>query len=126
MKISHFAKAAGVGVETVRYYQRIGLLRMPTRSAGFREYGSGDLARLLFIRRAQALGFTLDEIATLVQLSATDCDDAERIAHDRLASVAEKIADLQRIANVLNDVVTRCAAREPYQGCPIIETLAAG
>lgn len=125
MKISQLATAAGVGVETVRYYQRIGLLSTPVRSTGFREYRSADLARLLFIRRAQALGFTLEEISALVQLSASNCEDVERLAHERLTSVREKIADLERIANVLNDVVARCAVRQPHQGCPIIETLVA-
>lgn len=123
MKISQLAKAAGIGVEAVRYYQRIGLLETPKRSSGFREYGHRELERLRFIRRAQALGFTLAEIATLLQLSAANCQDVEAIARERLASVAEKIADLQRIADVLTDVVARCAARESYEGCPIIETL---
>jgi Hg(II)-responsive transcriptional regulator len=123
MKVSQLAKAGGVGVETVRYYQRIGLLSTPKRAAGFREYESADLARLRFIRRAQALGFTLAEISTLVRLSASNCKDAERIARDRLATVSEKLADLNRIAIVLSEVVARCAARKRHQGCPIIETL---
>ena len=126
MKISQLASAAGVGVETVRYYQRIGLLAKPDRSASFREYGAEDLARLRFVRRAQALGFTLEEISTLLQLSTFECEDVERIARARLATVAEKISDLQRVASVLTDVVERCGAREPYQGCPIIESLATG
>lgn len=124
MKVSQLAAAAGVGVETVRYYQRIGLISTPARSASFREYEPKDLARLRFIRRAQALGFTLKEISALLQLSASDCRAVERLARERLAAVAEKITALRRISGVLKEVVRGCEAREPHQGCPIIETLA--
>ncbi len=98
MKVSQLAAAAGVGVETVRYYQRIGLLPVPKRAASVRSYEPKDLARLHFIRRAQALGFALEEIASLLRLSASECRDVERIARERLAAVAEKIAALRAIA----------------------------
>ena len=113
----------GVGVETVRYYQRIGLLDVPDRSAGVRQYGSSDLEQLRFVVRAKALGFTLEEIATLVRLSASQCTDVEHIARTRLKTVSAKISDLQRMAAVLREVVAGCETREPYRGCPIIETL---
>lgn len=124
MKISQFAKTAGVGIETVRYYQRLGLLSKPQRSTAYREYGSADVQRLRFIRRAQALGFSLEEISLLLSLSASDCEDVERIARERLAAVSEKIDDLRRVQGVLVKVMARCSEREPYEGCPIIETLA--
>jgi len=124
MRIAQLAKAACVGVETVRYYQRTGLLLKPARSAGFREYGASDLQRLRFIRRAQSLGFTLEEISTLLDLSASDCENVERIARERLTAILTRITDLRRIKRVLTEVIRRCSARETYQGCPIIETLA--
>ena len=124
MKISQLASSCGVGVETVRFYQRIGLLATPRQPPrGYREYTAEDVARLRFVRRAQELGFTLEEISALVELSASNCRDAESIASERLVTVREKIADLQRVAKVLSDVVTQCEARKPHQGCPIIETL---
>ena len=124
MKISELAKGGGVGVETVRYYQRIGLLPIPKRTTGTRAYGAGELRRLQFIRRAQTLGFTLEEIAGLLELSAADCKHVERVATARLDAVEERIAALQRVQGVLQDVVRRCRDRRPYDGCPIIETLA--
>ena len=123
MRISEIAKAADVGVETVRYYQRIGLLRVPERSGTSRSYTAEDLRTLRFVRRAQALGFTLDEIATLLSLSSADCQDVERIARDRHAQVIAKIEALQRIEAVLSDAVTRCESHDPYSGCPVIESL---
>jgi Hg(II)-responsive transcriptional regulator len=124
VKISQFAKTAGVGIETVRYYQRLGLLSKPKRSTPYREYGADDVQRLRFIRRAQTLGFSLAEVSLLLSLSASECEDVERIARERLAGVSEKIADLRRVQAVLSDVIERCSAREAYEGCPIIETLA--
>ena len=124
MRISDVAKAVGVNVETVRYYQRIGLLRMPQATGKTREYEAQDVTALRFIRRAQALGFTLQEIATLVQLSSADCEDVEYIARVRIEQVREKIRALRRAESTLAHVIERCACREPYEGCPIIETLA--
>lgn len=102
------ASEAGVTVETVRYYQRIGLLGVPPRKTGFREYGEEELRRLRFIRRAQALGFTLEEVAALIELSAADCENVERIARERLTAVAERIESLRRIEAVLTTVIERC------------------
>ena len=124
MKISHLAKDAAVGVETVRYYQRIGIMRTPDRKGGIRHYELADLQRLRFIRRAQSLGFTLEEIAALLKLSAADCKNAEQIARERLTTVRERIASLRRVQRVLEGVVRRCVNRQPHQSCPIIETLA--
>src|SRR5690625_5841535 len=91
--IGTFAKAAGVHVETVRYYQRKSLLAEPEKPyGGIRRYGEADLARLRFIKTAQWLGFSLGEIANLLQLEdGTHCDDVSRIAADKLMEVREKL-----------------------------------
>jgi MerR family mercuric resistance operon transcriptional regulator len=102
MTISQLAKQAGVKTETVRYYQRIGLLRTPRRPGrGFRAYDDEDASHLRFIRHGQTLGFTLNEIAALVHLTSADCEEAERIAKERLLSVRNKIDDLRRLETAL-------------------------
>lgn len=124
MTISQLARTAGVTAETIRYYQRIGLLRTPRRpSHGFRSYGNDDALRLRFVRHGQTLGFTLDEIAALLQLSSADCEQAERIAKERLKGVKEKIADLRRLEAALEHTVCECEERKPHAGCPLIESL---
>lgn len=124
MTISQLARTVGVSTETVRYYQRIGLLRTPRRpNNGFRSYDSDDALRLQFVRHGQALGFTLDEIAALLQLSSVDCEQAERIAKARLKGVQEKIAALRRLEAALELTVSECEERKPHAGCPLIETL---
>jgi MerR family mercuric resistance operon transcriptional regulator len=112
------------------YYERIAILRAPARSAGrYRVYDTGDVRRPGFIRRARELGFTLDEVRTLLELSANDdqatCANVRELAESHLADVREKIADLRAMERVLAEVVRRCAVGEA-PGCPIIETLSAG
>jgi MerR family transcriptional regulator, mercuric resistance operon regulatory protein len=124
MTISQLAKSAGVKVETVRYYQRIGLLTIPRLDGpGFRFYGDEDARRLRFVRHAQTLGFTLDEIAVLLRLSSADCEEVERLAKERLAAIKEKMADLHRLEDALERTVFECERRRPHTGCPLIETL---
>ncbi|MGH8457437.1 MAG: MerR family DNA-binding protein [Stenotrophobium sp.] len=124
MRISQLAKSAGVGVETVRYYQHLGLLTTPQKPhAGFRTYTEVDLARLRFIKRAQQLGFSLDDIAGMLRLSGAACPDVQALAHRKLDLVQRKIADLARIEGVLQDVLKRCSARKPHEGCPVIASL---
>jgi MerR family transcriptional regulator, mercuric resistance operon regulatory protein len=126
MTISQLAKSAGVTAETVRYYQKIGLLRTPQRPGhGYRSYDAADELQLRFIRHGQTLGFSLHEIAALLRLSSANCKEAEQIAIERLASVREKIADLQRLERALQQTVMQCERREPYAGCPLIEALLA-
>lgn len=124
--IGAVAKACGVHVETVRYYQRRGLLDEPRRpSGGVRRYGEMTIRRLRFIRRAQALGFTLDEIAELLRLERTpDCGRARKLASARLADVAAKLADLERMRAALAALVKACAAGRDPRSCPIVESLA--
>ncbi len=124
MTIGTLAKAAGVGVETVRYYQRRGLLTEPERPrGGVRRYGATDAARLRFIRRAQELGFTLEEIRQLLRVSETpNCRDARAISARKLAIVETRIADLARIRSALKNLIGQCDAGA-LRSCPIIDAL---
>lgn len=127
MRIAELAAAAEVGIETIRYYQRRHLLETPATSHGvMRRYGPADLARLRFVRRAQQLGFTLDEIAALLRLSSAHCDEVQSLARHKLQLIQVKITDLKRMESALEDTLRQCDARAPHHGCPIIETLADG
>ena len=119
--IGGLAKAAGVGVETIRYYQRRGLLPEPARPVGeVRRYGSQDLKRLRFIRSAQAAGFTLNEIKELLDLdSSDDRARARELAQARVAAIDEKIAELREARDALEALATACA-RKRGGACPII------
>ena len=114
-----------VGVETVRFHQRRGLLGEPERSRGtVRRYGPADLARLRFIRSAQRSGFSLDEVAQLLQLEdGTRCAQAREIATQRLLDVRQRLADLQRIEAALAALVQRCAGARGRVACPLIDSL---
>ncbi|MHB1215377.1 MAG: Hg(II)-responsive transcriptional regulator [Thiobacillus sp.] len=123
--ISGLARDAGVSVETIRFYQRRGLLAEPDKPMGsIRRYGEPDVARVLFIKAAQRIGFTLDEIAQLLQLDdGTHCAQARAIAERKLADVRMRLADLQRMEMALAQLVDRCAARRGRIRCPLIEAL---
>lgn len=125
LTISKLAQEAGVNVETIRFYQRRGLLAEPDRPLrGIRRYGQADVARMLFIKAAQRIGFTLDEVAQLLQLDdGTQCPDARAIAERKLADVRTRLADLQRIEGVLTQLVDRCASRRGKVRCPLIDAL---
>ena len=114
-----------VNLETIRFYQRKGMMREPERSQGsIRRYGESDLARVRFIKSAQRLGFSLDEIAVLLKLEdETHCSEARSMAELKLVSVREKLADLQRIESVLNQLVGRCASARGAVACPLIASL---
>jgi MerR family transcriptional regulator, mercuric resistance operon regulatory protein len=110
--IGRLARASGVGVETIRFYQRKGLVRRPTVCAGFRTYAEDDARRIRFIKRAQALGFTLREIKGLLELNAdprTTCADVKRRTDGKLNEIAEKIRDLQRMKRSLTRLSAACA-----------------
>ena len=127
LTIGRVAKACGVGVETVRYYQRRGLLAEPERPAGgVRRYGDDTAARLGFIRRAQNVGFTLDEVKTLLKLGETpNCRGARALAARKLELVKARRRDLERVRRALTELIGRCdTGRE--RRCPIIESLARG
>ncbi len=125
LPIGAFAAAAGVTVETIRFYQRKGLLPAPTRMYGqIRRYGESDVARVKFVKSAQRLGFSLEEIAGLLTLEdGTHCDDARMMAEQKLGDVRAKLRDLRRIESVLKQLVTDCGASQGTITCPLIAAL---
>ena len=125
LTIGAFGKAAGVNVETIRFYQHKGLLPEPARPYGsIRRYGKADVARVKFVKSAQRLGFSLDEIAELLRLEdGTHCDEASRLAEHKLQDVRAKLADLARMEVVLSELVYACHAREGNVSCPLIASL---
>ena len=125
LPIGTFAAAAGVNVETIRFYQRKGLLSEPRRAYGrIRRYGESDVARLRFVKSAQRLGFSLDEIADLLKLEdGTHCDDARVLAEEKLGDVRAKLGDLQRIESALVRLVDDCCGRRGTITCPLIAAL---
>jgi MerR family mercuric resistance operon transcriptional regulator len=126
LTIGKLATAAGVNVETVRYYQRIKLMPVPKKApGGIRRYGAAELARLRFIKTAQGLGFTLDEIADLVRLDAgTRCAEAHAIGAQKLAAVRARLRDLQTIEKALARLVRQCETHRGAIRCPLIGNLA--
>ena len=127
IRIGELSRQTGCNIETIRYYERIGLLPAPVRSAGrYRLYDTADLRRLSFIRRARDLDFTLDEVRSLVSLSAKDereaCANVRKLAESHLVEIRAKIADLRAMERVLTASVRRCAAGEG-PGCPVLDVL---
>ncbi len=120
------AKRAGCKVETVRYYERIGLLKAPPKSAsGRRSYGEGDIERLRFIRRCRDLGFALKDVEALVALSHAgegSCNQAKRLAETQIDTVRKKVADLKRVEVWLQATIDECNASRAT-ACPLIEKL---
>ena len=121
MMIARLAQTAGVGVETVRYYQRRGLLAVPASAGGVRRYGEQDVRRLRFIRMAQAAGFTLEEIGELIALDRTeDRGRVRALAAARLEALDARIAELVEARTALRRLADQCAA-DTRGPCPIIE-----
>jgi len=120
LTVGKLAAAGGVGVETIRFYQRKGLLAQPTRDSGIRRYGSDDLRRLRFIRQAQAAGFTLEEIKELLDLDAgEDRSRARELAKLRIAALDARIAQLRGARDALSRLARECG--EGSAGpCPIL------
>jgi len=125
MKIGQLADAAGVHVETIRYYQQIGLVPRPPRSRGaVRRYGDEALQRLRFVKRAQALGFSLDEVKVLLELSVGEhCAETRTLAKRKLGLVEAKMGDLRAMQGALRKLVRACGSGRGGRGCPIIENL---
>jgi MerR family mercuric resistance operon transcriptional regulator len=120
LTIGKLAAAASVGVETVRYYQRRGLLETPTRDRDIRRYGSDDLKRLRFIRQAQAAGFTLEEIKELLDLEASeDRARARELAGARVEALDRKIVELQKARDALKRLARECGSGSAGP-CPIL------
>jgi MerR family transcriptional regulator, mercuric resistance operon regulatory protein len=128
MNIGELAQRAGVNVQTLRYYEKRGLVPKPARSAGnYRRYDEAAVSRVRFIKRAQALGFTLDEVADLLRLQDTshpDPDQVREVATARLEDIERRLAELQRMRDTLRTLVTACKRRRPDLSCPILATLA--
>lgn len=127
MQIGQLAQHAGVAIDTVRYYERQGLLPPPQRRAsGYRQYEQQDISRLRFIRRAKDLGFSLQEIQDLLRLSGDqDADRAEVrvLAQHRLADIERRMRELEAMRATLATLVGRCSGQGSLDGCPIIESL---
>ena len=125
LTIGTIARQVGVNVETIRFYQRRGLLPEPPKPLGsVRRYSQGDVARVRFIKSAQRLGFTLDEIGLLLRLDdGTHCAEAREIAEHKLADVRAKLKDLRRIEAALQGLVEACQAQESKVSCPLIASL---
>jgi MerR family mercuric resistance operon transcriptional regulator len=125
--IAKLAREIGVHVETIRFYQRKGLLPAPPRPCGgIRRYGSGDVARVRFIKAAQRMGFTLEEIAQLLRLEdGTHCREAQGIALHKLTEIRARLADLQRVEEILQGMVEKCSTASGSVRCPLVDALRA-
>jgi MerR family transcriptional regulator, copper efflux regulator len=129
MKIGELAEQTGVNVQTVRYYERRGLLPEPERTySGYRRYDGRDLLRLRFILRAKALGFTLSEVRELLELRVdpgTTVADVRRRALAKIADAEAKIRDLERIGSVLRRLVGACDAHDSVEECALMHAIGA-
>ena len=125
LTIGALAEAAAVNVETIRFYQRKGLIREPQRpQGGIRRYMQTDLARVRFIKSAQRLGFSLDEISELLTLEdGAHCVQARHLAERKLADVRGRLADLQRIEAAFETLIARCRATRGKVRCPLIASM---
>ena len=125
MTISRLAASADVNVETVRYYQRIGLLPEPPRPlGGIRHYGASEVARLQFIRRAKAMGFTLGEITGLLEIRGKrSCERTRKLTEHKLADVRQRIVELQQLERDLASLVTECQRVSVDAECPTLGLL---
>lgn len=127
MTIGALSEGTGVNIETIRYYERIGLLPAPPRSAGrHRLYGEPHRQRLVFIRRGRELGFSLEEVRALLGLGGghdMTCGEVRALTHHHMAAIRDKIRDLKRLDRILSDLAARCRADDVPE-CPILEALA--
>lgn len=127
LTIGNLAKKADIGIETIRFYERRGLVAPPTRSgANYRLYPEEEVARLRFIKRAKALGFTLNEIKALLSLSHDPAASRAEIKERTLAKIADvkrRIRDLTRIRTALEHLAAECDGHGPLAGCPILAAL---
>ena len=126
LTIGKLAQASGVSIETIRYYQRRGLLDEPAKPpGGHRRYAVEHAKRLRFIKRAQVLGFTLDEVGGLLRLvEGHECTETRALAARKLALIEQKMTDLAAMRQVLGELLRQCETSEIRAACPIIEVLA--
>ena len=125
MTIGRAANAAGVKIDTIRYYQRIGLIAEPLLpQGGQRKYGEAVVRRVKFIKRAQTLGFTLDETSSLLSFEeAKNCCETKELAEHKIKEIDGRIADLRRMKKTLGDLSMRCESGVESGPCPIIDSL---
>lgn len=127
LTIGQLAQRAGVGVETVRFYEREGLIsEPPRRPSGYRDYPPEAVARIVFIRRGKELGFTLKEINELLELRVRprrNCAQVKRSADAKIAGIDGKIAALRRMRRALKDLTKACEESRPTTECPILASL---
>jgi MerR family mercuric resistance operon transcriptional regulator len=125
LTIGQLARDAGVSVETVRFYQRRGLLAEPGRPpGGIRRYSEADTERIRFVKAAQRLGFSLDDVEELLRLEdGTHCSQARQLAERKLAEIRSRIDDLRRIESALDEMVGRCRAARGKVSCPLIASV---
>ncbi len=128
LTIGQVAREAGVHKETIRYYQSLGLVAEPERRPGsVRRYGAATVARLHFIKRAQQLGFTLEEVRKLLLLEdGQSCGATRQLAQLKLSLIRERIADLNRMRRVLEGLIEECERGKRPRACPIIRSLSQG
>ncbi|MBX3707893.1 MAG: heavy metal-responsive transcriptional regulator [Pseudomonadales bacterium] len=126
LSIGELAERVGVGIDTIRYYERSGLLAPATRlPSGYRRYGAAELRRLLFIRRAKALGFSLPEVQELLELSSRkSVASIKRAAEAKLADIDRRIDELNQIRHGLESLVEACPGHGRAEACPILHALA--
>ncbi|HVL75896.1 MAG TPA: Hg(II)-responsive transcriptional regulator [Noviherbaspirillum sp.] len=125
LTIGAFAAAANVNVETIRFYQRKGLLQRPTKPlGGIRRYAQADVERVRFVKSAQRLGFSLDEIGELLRLEdGMHCEEASTLAEHKLTEIHKKVEDLTRMKAALSALVGACHAKKDEVSCPLISAL---
>jgi MerR family transcriptional regulator, mercuric resistance operon regulatory protein len=124
LTIGKLAKHAGVTIETIRYYQRKGLLREPDKPFnGYRQYPIDAIARIRFIKRAQQCGFTLREIAELLALDSGHCEDIRKMAEQKRQQINTQIKDLTALRNVLDNLITGCATNTSTEHCSLIDAI---
>jgi MerR family transcriptional regulator, mercuric resistance operon regulatory protein len=127
LTIGRLAKAAGVNIETIRYYQRRGLLDEPSKPlGGYRRYAPSAATRVRFIKRAQQLGFTLEEVTGLLRLEdGQSCRETRLLAEHKLELIETRITDLTRMRRLLKGLIAECGEGRRARSCPIIATLSA-
>lgn len=127
LTIGQVAKQAGVGVETIRFYEREGLIEDPRRrSSGYRAYGAEAVRRIRFIRHAKELGFTLREIKELLALRVEPdcrCGEVLELTRSKIADIEQRLAALERMKKTLTKLATACRRRRPTDPCPILEAI---
>ena len=124
LTIGRLAKKAEINIETVRYYQRIGIINEPPKPVqGYRVYPSESIDRLHFIKRAKRLGFSLQEVAELLQLGDGRCEDVRHRAEDKLTTIEQQINDLKQLSNTLKVLISTCQTGTNNVHCPIVKAL---